>query len=426
MKLYFLTGLLFIAHAASSQIVDRKKEEVKDKSGQRVENRTSEAIDKGLDNLEKGIGNIFRKKDKNKKKKNNDTNADRQVNPVDTGDVPDFTPFKESDFVPGQQVLFFEDFQNGLGQWEINEWDRGDDEAPGLNSLSNYKGTWYKLPRKGIFFPVRLNDIPEEVTVEYDLYADFDGMSEMEGGLNLIFVKAPVDRKEFSFHFNDQPQIQLDVHPSGTLLYVTATREYGPEERVLYRRDFKDEWKRGTVRRIAIARKKAHISLYIDGKKYIDLPNGLPAAGNYTLLFASNMWGDGLYFTNIRIASGAPNAVNDMGKSGKFVTNSIYFDVNSSRIKASSWPTLKEVAAAIQSVEGAILISGHTDSDGDDALNLALSAQRAEAVKAVLVQEFGIAAERLRTEGKGESDPVEPNTTAGGKAKNRRVEFTRQ
>jgi outer membrane protein OmpA-like peptidoglycan-associated protein len=72
------------------------------------------------------------------------------------------------------------------------------------------------------------------------------------------------------------------------------------------------------------------------------------------------------------------------------------------------------------------LISGHTDSDGDDALNLALSAKRAEAVKAALVQEFGIAAERLRTEGKGESDPVEPNTTAGGKAKNRRVEFTRQ
>src|SRR5690606_12382881 len=132
----------------------------------------------------------------------------------------------------------------------------------------------------------------------------------------------------FSFHFNDQPQIQLDVHPSGTLLYVTATREYEPEERVLYRRDFKDEWKRGTVRRIAIARKKAHISAYIDGKKYVDLPNGLPAAGNYTLLFASNMWGDGLYFINIRIASGAPNAVEDISMAGKFVTNSIYFDVN--------------------------------------------------------------------------------------------------
>src|SRR5690606_13300806 len=97
-----------------------------------------------------------------------------------------------------------------------------------------------------------------------------------------------------------------------------------------------------------------------------------------------------------------------------------------SRIKAESWPTLKQAAEAIKSADGDILIVGHTDSDGSDELNLTLSAKRAEAVKAALVKEFGIAEERLHTEGKGESTPLEPNTTSAGKAKNRRVEFIRQ
>jgi len=70
-----------------------------------------------------------------------------------------------------------------------------------------------------------------------------------------------------------------------------------------------------------------------------------------------------------------------------------------------------------------VKIIGHTDSDGSDADNLALSKKRAESVKASLTKDFGIDATRLETDGKGESQPVDKNTTAEGKANNRRVEF---
>jgi OmpA-OmpF porin, OOP family len=69
-----------------------------------------------------------------------------------------------------------------------------------------------------------------------------------------------------------------------------------------------------------------------------------------------------------------------------------------------------------------IIAVGHTDSDASDAYNQKLSVKRAEAVKAYLVSK-GIAANRVYTEGKGESQPVADNKTKEGKAKNRRVEI---
>lgn len=67
-------------------------------------------------------------------------------------------------------------------------------------------------------------------------------------------------------------------------------------------------------------------------------------------------------------------------------------------------------------------VEGHTDSDGDDASNQALSERRAQAVVAWLVRS-GIEPGRLAGVGCGERDPVEPNTTSEGRQRNRRTEF---
>jgi OmpA-OmpF porin, OOP family len=73
-----------------------------------------------------------------------------------------------------------------------------------------------------------------------------------------------------------------------------------------------------------------------------------------------------------------------------------------------------------------VQIVGHTDSDGDEAANLELSRRRAAAVKATLTKEFAIDAARMDTDGKGESQPIDSNTTPSGKANNRRVEFIKR
>ena len=101
--------------------------------------------------------------------------------------------------------------------------------------------------------------------------------------------------------------------------------------------------------------------------------------------------------------------------------------MNSDRIKPESYGSLKEIAGVLtENTDLKVQIAGHTDSDGDDAANLDLSKRRAASVKAALTREFGIDAGRMDADGKGESQPVDSNTTPAGKANNRRVEFIRK
>ncbi|TFF38464.1 OmpA family protein [Mucilaginibacter psychrotolerans] len=101
----------------------------------------------------------------------------------------------------------------------------------------------------------------------------------------------------------------------------------------------------------------------------------------------------------------------------------ILFDTNKSDLKAAARTNLQNLAASlVNNPQTNILIVGHTDSTGGDALNMALSIRRAEAVKAFIAA-ANVASSRLTTSGKGESEPIADNTTVDGQAQNRRVEI---
>ena len=68
-------------------------------------------------------------------------------------------------------------------------------------------------------------------------------------------------------------------------------------------------------------------------------------------------------------------------------------------------------------------VSGYTDSTGSQDLNLRWSQQRADSVASSLITE-GVDATRIRTSGMGPANPIASNSTAEGKAQNRRVEIT--
>lgn len=88
---------------------------------------------------------------------------------------------------------------------------------------------------------------------------------------------------------------------------------------------------------------------------------------------------------------------------------------------------LNDVAEALKQTEDeqAIRVEGYTDSRGADDMNMKLSQQRAEAVRAYLVSR-GVKPERVTAEGKGEQNPIASNDTAEGRANNRRVEIVVQ
>jgi outer membrane protein OmpA-like peptidoglycan-associated protein len=109
------------------------------------------------------------------------------------------------------------------------------------------------------------------------------------------------------------------------------------------------------------------------------------------------------------------------------VTYGIYFDFNKDTIKPESEPVLKQIVQAMaDNPAWKLTVEGHTDNIGGDSYNLDLSKRRAAAVKQALVTRYHISADRLSTDGFGASRPVETNDTLEGRARNRRVELTRE
>lgn len=98
------------------------------------------------------------------------------------------------------------------------------------------------------------------------------------------------------------------------------------------------------------------------------------------------------------------------------------FGSGSANLTAQAQASLRALAGQLRGGAGAISIEGHTDSQGADAANQALSQRRAEAVRRVL-EDAGLPSARLSAGGRGESAPVADNATAEGRARNRRVEI---
>lgn len=104
--------------------------------------------------------------------------------------------------------------------------------------------------------------------------------------------------------------------------------------------------------------------------------------------------------------------------------NAILFQSGAALIAESAAAELDAFAQTLASCpDTRVYVEGHTDSDGDERLNLALSVARAEAVVSALI-ERGVALERLYAVGYGESQPVADNATADGKRRNRRIVIT--
>jgi OOP family OmpA-OmpF porin len=110
------------------------------------------------------------------------------------------------------------------------------------------------------------------------------------------------------------------------------------------------------------------------------------------------------------------------------VSADVLFDFDRARLTGDADATVERIAGRLRSARGPVRVEGHTDSIGSDGYNLGLSRRRAAAVSEALRAALpsGIT---IRARGRGESQPVAPNTQGGednpaGRARNRRVTIT--
>jgi len=105
------------------------------------------------------------------------------------------------------------------------------------------------------------------------------------------------------------------------------------------------------------------------------------------------------------------------------MSSEVSFDFNSAKIKPAFGNTLDKVSDILERYNRThITVVGHTDSVGSDAYNQGLSHKRAESV-AYYVERRGVQSSRVRTEGRGESEPRASNATEAGRQLNRRGEL---
>lgn len=102
----------------------------------------------------------------------------------------------------------------------------------------------------------------------------------------------------------------------------------------------------------------------------------------------------------------------------------VLFDSEKSQLRPEAEKVIEKVAVVLSQFPGAaVLIEGHTDSQGKPSVNLDLSEKRAVAVRELLKARAELSGINFTTRGLGETQPIAPNDTAEGRQQNRRVEL---
>jgi len=301
------------------------------------------------------------------------------------------------DFVPGDRVIFAEDFANDNigdfpkrlelkeGNFEVAEWN-----GARFLRASSHGRVMIPLPEK----------MPQRFTYEMDFHCG-DGW---DGDMQFTDPDSEPDGLS---------HIEFSPHDGGVKGPVNSTMSL-PSNAIQ------------PVVHVAVMVDNAYVKAYLNGVRVANVPKA-------TLGRAKGVWitvtaddGQPAYIGNIRVAEGGKPLYDALAATGHVATHGILFDVGSDHIRAESAPTLKSISDMLTAhADLKLMIEGHTDNVGSATSNQTLSERRAAAVKQYLVSMAHVDAARLSTKGYGASKPIAPNTTAEGRQENRRVELVK-
>lgn len=422
------------SYNSQAQILDRLAKKAKAKVEKEAEDRSQKRIDKGIDNVyDKAEEEIDKTADGNQNEDSeNENNSDDSSQKNDNSDKsakgkqePTLESYSKYDFIPGEKVIFFDDFsQDEVGDFPVQWNTNGSAEVVTTNL---YDGKWMKFVMDECVWTDDLLTLPDNFTLEFDIIPQGGLEGSGMSGWYLRLMQAKNAKAWDSGSAPGQGGFAFDITYYGQPYYNTWLNKEDCRENklngIIGGNDDQKNYERINQKyHIAIWVQKSRIRLYQNQNKLVDLPKAFPTG--CLKLDRLRFESGAAMISNVRIASGLPDMRSKLITEGKLVSYGIYFDVNKDVIKPESYGTLKEIATVLKdNPDVHVKIVGHTDSDGSDASNLDLSKRRGAAVKNALVKDFGIDASRLESDGMGESQPIAPNDSAVNKALNRRVEF---
>jgi OmpA-OmpF porin, OOP family len=330
--------------------------------------------------------------------------------PTDVSQMPGEGAWANYDFIPGERVLFSEDFTsdrvgNFPGRFEFIE---------GTVEIVEFQGRRLLRSTGRSRFSLQLPEVlPQRFTMEFDAYLPQTwsklhvAFDEPQGGFSAIrpaYQKiSPYERSWVTVSWQFQTGVDAHQEPRSLLRDERVSREVVP---------------------IRVMADGKYVKVFVNERRVANIPNAdLGRSRGIGFIVDTDSAGNTVFLGNLRVAAGGQSLTDALRADGRAVTQGIYFDTSSSTLRPESTPTLQEIATLLkQDVSIRMRVEGHTDAAGDASANLALSTRRAEAVVQYLTQE-GIAASRLESAGMGQSRPLEDNTTPEGRQANRRVEL---
>ncbi len=315
------------------------------------------------------------------------------------------------DFVPGDEVLFTEDYSGD----KVGDFPRRIRFLNGNMEIVDWSGARWLRATAGSAFAIELpRTLPERFTLEF-----------------------PISWK----HGNQWMRVLFDA-PEGRMVAPRRIGWYGPPHLQIDQRntgiqDFQQDGPfsltpipgriTGGIAEVRLMADGNHVKVYVGEKRVANVPQvELGRANKIWFVIADAKDDLPMFVGPIRVAGGGADLYDKLAAEGRVTTRGILFSVDSDRLRPESTPTLEEIGQMlVDHPELRLRIEGHTDNTGDDDHNLDLSKRRARSARQFLIDTYGIDSGRLEAEGFGESKPVDSNDTPEGRQNNRRVELVR-
>ncbi len=305
------------------------------------------------------------------------------------------------DFVPGDKVLFFDDFADD----KVGDLPTHEDITDGNVTVVDLQGKKYLRTTTGATMWIKLaQPLPQRFTIEATFYNPHNSDDHLDF---VIGDDGQQSATVWCYHANAGVSGRgangnKDSHQDATGIghndYVHCRFMFDGG----YAKAYINEQRLGQLNGLVFDR---------TSKIKVRVPS---ASDGATLV------------TDIRVAEGGKPLYDALAASGRVSTHGILFATGSATIQGESTPTLKEIGDMLKAhPELKLTIEGHTDNVGDAAANQTLSEQRAAAVAQYLETTYRVDASRLATKGFGATKPVASNDTPEGRQQNRCVELVK-